>query len=232
MGKKKKDDMIPNVPVISSKDYLEVLESDPQYSLEVDPENKYNMSEIQKKFISLYVEMKSLDAVGVLLDVDRQTLLELYSMYSTKREIARINQALYQRRFQRKMLDLEQIGGYLTSLLLDEDIPLTEKLSSKDKLEVVKMLIDLNVKQRKAIEDPITVAYQDIDVQIKEMSVETIKKLLEFGGKPEEKKDLVEKLDENDTLTPEEKAYLKTLPTKTLIELIEKIGEKGDKQNE
>ena len=53
-----------NNSIIQSS-YINEVETNPQYSLEVDPENKYNLSQIQKDFIKYYVEFKDIDCTNV-----------------------------------------------------------------------------------------------------------------------------------------------------------------------
>lgn len=201
------------------KNYSMEIETKPEYSLAVDPENKYNMGEGQKKFIEYYIQFKNVVTAAELTGVDMDIAKQYFVAWNTQQEIRRINRALYYRQFNNKLLTLDEIGGYLTSLLTDENVPIADQLKSKDKLEVAKMLIDLINLKKNSFEDPNIIMTKNLDVQIKNLSINTIQSLLNQNEK--DKVELKNRIYENEDLTIEEKSYLETLPTEELLQLIE-----------
>ncbi len=202
------------------QEYFDELDSNPKYSLDVDPENKYNMSETQKEFIKQYVDTKNIATAAYFAGIDNDVAKAYYLAYSSQCEIRRINMAMYQRQFKTKLLSLDEIGGYLTSLLTDSNVSSSDRLKSSDKLRVAQMLIDLNITKINALQNPELIMHKDIDNQLKNLSISTIKDLLDHTDKPVDN-DIIYEVTGNDNLTPEENAYLSTLSTKELLDIIE-----------
>ena len=209
------------------KDYESTLESDIRYSLLVDPEDKYGMSALQKKFVEYYVEFKNVSTAAELAGIDMDKAKEFFLAFSSQQEIRRINKAMYLRQFSNRLATLDEIGGYLTSLLTDENIPIADRLSTRDKLKVAQMIIDLHTTKRDALLDPtIIMNNENLDIQIKNLSVKTIKQLLSSSEKKNE-------IIGTTNLTPEEEAYLSTLPTEDILKLLEETNsEEGGDGNE
>ena len=203
--------------------YEVALQTDPQYSLEVDPEDKYHMTETQKVFVKQYVEYKSVGIAAELAKIDKDTAMSYLTAYSSQEEIRRINRALYHRQFNNKVLSLDQLGGYLSSLLMDENVPIADRLSTRDKLRVVEMLIDLNKMKMESFSDPSILMAKDIDIQIKSLSVATIQQLLTQSQKP---KPVTVYAEDGTSLSPEENAYLSTLPTNEILHLLDETNKK------
>lgn len=211
------------------KGYLTQLESDPQYSLEVDPTNKYNMSEKQKDFIKYYVQFKNVPLASQLCDITEKEGKQYYLSFTGQQEIRRINLAMYHRQFSARLLDINEIGGYLSSILMDTNVAIADRLSPKDKLEVAKMIINLNEMKRKTMSNPLEAEYTDLGAQMKNLSVKSIKQLLDTANNPDpthdDKTGAIEKLNADGHLSPEELAYLNTLSLDQLLDLIEKGNE-------
>ena len=111
MAKKNKDkntyitiSELGNIP----KAYTEKLETDPQYSLDVDPTDKYHFSQREKKFIRLYVNFKNVDYAGSLAGFDEDEVTSFFVDPAVQNEIKRLNTAVYHRQFNSKMLNLEE----------------------------------------------------------------------------------------------------------------------------
>ena len=233
MKKDKNPDISPSEITDLQVQYTTELETNPQYSLEVDPENKYNMPEKQKAFIKYYVQFKNIPLVCNLCGIDEKEGKSYYLAYSTQQEIRRINLAMYHRQFSMKLLSIDEIGGYLTSMLIDENVPMSDRLDSKDKLKVAQMIIEINKLKSESVADPDVIEAIDITDQIKDLSVKTIKKMITESkenakSSSSEKEEVIEKLKDENDLTPEEIAYLKTLPLDQIIDLLEKGGEEND----
>lgn len=192
------------------------LDTNPDFSLDVDPTNKYNMSDLQKDFVKNYIDFKSIPIAAEMTNIDIDTAKAFYVAYSSQQEIRRINRALYQRQFSSKLLSIDQIGSYLSSLITDENVPVADRLKTMDKVRVAGMLLDLNKYKLEAIQNPANIIDVDIETEIKSLSVKSIKTLLSQKHKKKDNSTIVQ-----DGLLPEEEAYLKTLPTKALLELVD-----------
>ena len=214
------------------REYIKGLETDPKYSLLVDPENKYHMSKEEKTFIKMYVEYKSIPAAAEFAGINMDTAKSYYLSYDAQQEIRRINMAMYQRQFATRLLDLDEIAGYLSSLLLDMNVPSADQLKTTDKLRVVQMLIDLNKLKIESFNDPSKLMEKDLDSQIKQLSITTIQKLLSSTEDMKKKNDIIYDVTGTEVLSPEETAYLSTLPTETLLDLIQKTEEKESKNDD
>lgn len=199
---------------------LTELEVNPKYSLNVDPEGKYNMSDEKKSFVSAYIDFRSVAMCAEVLQISMEKAKELFNDYAVQSEIRRINLALYQRRFATKLLNLDQIGGYLSSLLTDQYVPLVDQLPQSKKLEVVDTLIRLNQLKLEGMNDPAVIIEKDISTQLKDLSIDTIKSLLTESENKNKKVELIANLDKDNVLSLEEKSYLESLSTKELLDLV------------
>lgn len=206
-------------------DYLTEIDANPKYSLDVDPEDKYGMSEIQKVFVKNYCEYKSIVAAAEFSNIDIDTARDFFISYSSQQEIKRINLAMYQRQFASRLLSLDEIGGYLSSLITDNNVAFADRLKTTEKLKVVQMLIDLNKFKLESLQNPRLIMQQDIDAQLKSLSVETIRQLLDqdFKMQNEDYTQIAP-----DAITPEESAYLSTLSSSELLQLIESTNNKEE----
>lgn len=225
MGKKEKK----NVPMLSQEQQLILqqnlmteLETNPEYSLEADPEGKLKMSSIEKDFIRHYVQFKSVgtaaDLVGITMDEARPMFID----YKVQNEIRRINRALYQRQFASKLISVDAIGGYLSSLLTGENVPIADQLKTGEKLRVVELLLRLN-ELKAGMSDPKDIMSRDISIQIKNLSVNTIQQLLQQNNTLKEKNSAINSIDDG-SLTMEEKDYLRSLPLPELLKMIEETN--------
>lgn len=218
-----------NIKVLE-EGYTDKINTDVKYSLEVDPENKYHMLDDQKEFIKNYVQFKNIPLAAELSGIDKQTATSYFMAYSTQQEIRRINLAMYHRQFSNKLLSIDEIGGWLTSVMVDEHVPIGERLKTKDKLEVAKMIIDLNKIKANALEKPQILDAVIIEDQLKDLSVESIQNLINVSANSEkveqDRQEVINEIQaENDRLTPEELAYMKTLPLDALLEMLENLKE-------
>lgn len=220
MKKKKDSDIILNDDEmkIIQNDYDKILES-PEYSLEPDPENKYGMSDSQKQFVTYFVQFKNVATAAELCGIDMDVAKQFYVSYASQNEIRRINRALYHRQFSSQMLRLDDIGGYLSSLITDENVPIGDQLKTPEKVKVAGMLIELIKLKSQGMLEPSNMLNKDINDQIKNLSVTTIQRLLNNMENPKNK------------LSKEEVETLKDLPTDDLLNFIEEFneGEKNDK---
>lgn len=235
MAKKKKEQMPSKImstyetaKVMS--EYNKILESDPAYSLDVDPKHKYKMTDEEKDFVRFYLEYRNIPLVAMTLGITQEQALEIFKSYNIQQEIKRINRSLTMRQFQTKMLSIPQLMAYLSSYITDENVPEAKQLSSVDKVDLAKYLIGLNVQMSQAIADPTKVMTNTLEVKVKDMSVETIKQMLAASDNIDRKKEIISQLNTDDTLTLEDMSFLETLSVDELLNLLTKIqGEDNGK---
>ena len=227
MAKKKKENLYDNLMTEEFKqkqiEYLDTIKNNPQYSLIVDPENKYNLTLQQKEFIGLYCEFKNIQLAAMMSNLELEEAMTLYSSYPCQQEIRRINLAMYQTQFANKLLSLNELGGYLTSLLCDA-VPSGDKLSPSDKLKVAQLILELNKTLKETPNEVKDIVDIPIDTQIKDLSIKSIKALLEANKNKdkikEEKEKIIESFENFDNFSQEEISFLNTLSTKELLDLL------------
>lgn len=203
------------------EEFANELETNPKFSLEVDPTRQYELDEIDVEFIKHMVQYKNIRFVAtVLMEISNEEAMEIYKKYPVQEEIKRINLAMYARRFCSKMADLDALGGYLTTALTDENVPIADRLSGKDKLTAVRLLMELNALKAEAWENPETVDVVEIEAEVKKLNVKDIEKLIENSDEDdkliEKKNEIISQIDKDGLLTPEEVTYLRS---ETLDEL-------------
>lgn len=208
--------------------HLAELESNPKYSLNVDPENKYNMSDVKKNFIQNYINFRNVNTAAQICKLNQEVANEWFVSYPVQQEIRRINMALYQRRFASKLISLDELSGYLSTMLTDEFVPLAEQLAPMEKLRVIEMLLKINDMKKESFDNPSMIMAKDVEIQIKDLSIATIKQLLEQKNMRDENAIVIDKIEDAEVLSPEEKSYLETLPTNELLKLVDDVN-KGKK---
>lgn len=220
-----------------TKGLTKELNENVEFSLTVDPTNKYSMSDSQKAFVRHYVDFKSIPMAAELSGIDLDTAKSYYVAYSTQQEIRRLNRALYQRQFSNKLLTIDEIESWLSSLITDENVPVADRVKTMDKVKIAQMLIDLQLYKHDAINNPQNIIDVDIESQIKKLSIKSIKSLISQTNEKKDDKNMTkENLSVN--MTPEEDAFLKTLPAKDVLNLMNdmtnenNINEKDNKTND
>lgn len=205
--------------------YASDLDSNPKYSLDVDPLNKYNLSETQKEFISLYSEYKNLAIVARLLNIDDSTAITYFNSYATREELKRLNRARYQRIFLTKMLKMEEIGAYLTSLITEDGLVGEDKnIKISDKIKASQMLIDINKYKDEVLKVPDEILNKDIneiESKIKSLPLTDIKSLLEEEKEKEEKREIIKEIKSKCKLNDEDTKILETLSLSDLKKMNE-----------
>ena len=211
--------------------YITELLNDPMYSTLPDPEGKLGLTDDQKRFIINYLDFRNLPLASQISKITEEEGAAYFQDYKIRNEIRRINTALYQRKFARRLLSLDEIGGYLTSQLIDADTPECERLEPRDKLKVAQMIIDINRIKAESFDNPNVIEYQTIDAQMQDMSVEDLNKLLAETKSgtthitPAQQEEMDQKMayisiiTQGQTTMAEEFSYLRTL---SLDELKEK----------
>ena len=238
MGRKKKKSLV--MPYMQTeefqnkqREYLETLKNNPQYSLLVDPENKYDLTVQQKEFIGLYCEFKNIEMAAMMSKIPLEEAFALFASYPCQQEIRRINIAMYQNQFASRLINLHELGGYLTCLL-EDNVPTGDRISPQDKLQVAKLILELHKYLKEIPIDPSDIIEVPVEEELRNLSVASIKQLLSQTHKvnkkdKEEKEKLIESFEDYDNFTQEEIAFLKTLSTKELLDLLNSLEKEEDK---
>lgn len=211
-----------------TKDLKNELNTNLEFSLDVDPTNKYSMSDEQKLFIKNYVEFKNIKMAAEATGIDINIAKAYYISYSSQQEIRRINRAMYQRQFSSKLLTIDQLTSYLSSLITDENVPIADRVKTMDKVRIAQILIDLQFYKNNAINNPDDIFNTDVETEIKALSINSIKMLLEQKSKINTN-DIIEVMP-NEKLLPEEEIFLKTLPAKDILKLINETNNKDKEE--
>lgn len=214
--------------------FQELIKSDPKYSLEVDPLGKYNFTEKDIDFIKQMIQYRNVQFVStVLMNMPVEEGVELYKRYDIQSEIKRINLAMYARRFATKVADLDQLGGFLTSGLIDDNVPVAERWGPKEKLTASKLLININILKKKAYNTPEVIDEVEIQKDLDQLSPNDLKKLIEFNDDANiEKERLIEIINEDGLLSMEELKNLRLMSVDELQELVATITEGEIVENE
>lgn len=219
----------------AEENFKELVETDPKYSLNIDPLGQYNFSDEELDFISYMVQYKNVQFVStVLMNISLQRGVEIYKSYRVQTEIRRLNLAMYARRFITKMADLEQIGGFLTSGLIDENVPIADRWGAKEKIAASKLLINLNILRKNAINEPKVVEVIEVQKDLEKLNPNDIKKLIEMNDEDNiEKEKIIEIINEDNLLSMEELKNLRMMSLEELQDLLNTIteGETDDEEN-
>lgn len=144
-----------------------------------EEEFQYHFSEPEKEFIKTYFLTNSLSLVKEHLNIDLDTCASYYRNTYVRECIKYLNMFKHKLIYQRKMLNLEQMGSFLSSYILDYNVADNDKLDKKEKLEYMKLLLELHKVINNSLQEPaILNKYDTLDVQFKELSIQTIKSLL------------------------------------------------------
>ena len=205
------------------KRYISTIDNDPEYSLEVDPTNFYELDERCKIFIKSYIDLRNLELACEMANISEEEGRDIFNTYAFKQEVARINKAIYHRTFANKLLTIDEIGGYLSSVLTNQ-VPTSEQLSGKDKINVAKMIIDLNKMKLDVFDKPEVIDIDEINEKLNNLNTSDIRKLIsneeeKKNNTLENKKQLIEMISNKYKITQEEKKSLETLDIKQLQEL-------------
>ena len=225
--------------VTNGSEYQDAVDNDPQYSLEVDPTNKYHFSNDEKEFVKLYCEYKNLAVVSQLLGLEPDVATLMMRNFKIMAEIKRINKAQYHQRIAAKMISLDELGGYLTTLISD-DVPVGDQVDIKQKMNAAKMLIDiqkLKYETSQNVEVLNAVPVESLTDKIKDLSTSEIKTLLykemnqnKINEITSEKDELIKKIDPNRSkLTVEEHQCLETLSVEELELLVKSNADPSEK---
>ena len=237
MGKNSGKNKAPIVPIDMLRDaqsaLSRALSKDVKYSIEPDPTGKLNLKDDQKNFLKAYIEFRNIPTAAQMAEID-ESLAKKYFMDPTIRnELRRINLALYYRKFSRRLLTVDEIGGYLTSLLMDSDIGESDKLSSYEKIQVANLMMDLNKLKAESYKNPKIFENIEYEEHLQDLNPDQLKQLINATMSPsksdkeaaaaidKEKEALIEEITQTGFLDPSEIAYLKSCSIDELKKLKE-----------
>lgn len=168
------------------KEYDKTLSMEPQYSLNVDPKNEYNLLPKEKQFVKYMVELNDINQVGKILKLNEFQIQTIYFKYGVREEIVRIKSAIRHRQCSRKMLTLSELGGYASSMIMDEG-PEYEKIDAKTKVKYMDIVLKIHDAQSKVIDSPevLDIVPEATVADVKNCSAEELRAMLDVikGGK-------------------------------------------------
>lgn len=229
-------------PTPTGEELMNMNKDDPTYSLEVDPTGKLHMDDDTKEFVRLYCEYKNLAVVANLLGIDPDSAKTYMNDMYVMQEIRRINKAQYRMRIATKMMSLDEIGGYLTTMIAD-DVPIGDQVGIKEKMNAARMIIDINkLKQESMSNHEVIEALpvENLTEKLSKLTANEIKALIyketsqtKINETMAKKNVLIEKIDPaRSKLTPEERAVLETLSIEELDNLVMSNKAPSDKFKE
>lgn len=200
------------------------LEENPKYSLDPDPTGELGMTPQEKNFTRWYVQHRNIAVASQLAEISVEDGMSIYRSFACQAELRRIDMAWKLRQLNTSTMNLEQIGSVLTSYVLDQS-PEADKLSTKDKMAAMKMIMDIHALKQKVIEEATPIDAVDIEAQIKDMSADALKSLIEqtktLDTETDEKEDLIKKIDDESMLSNDDLHYLRSLSVNDLKQLID-----------
>lgn len=227
MNRKKKS-KVQEAEIITGKD---LAEKDKGLSLEPlakDKSTGHSFSETERKFITLWIEFKNISLVAQMMKLEQDEILSMLSEKAVRNEIDRISAMRVKKRFAERIMTLDDMEGYLTSLVTDKGVPFAERLNEKDKLNALKLLLEVKDMKAGGLAEPSTLDNLPIEDEIKELSVDTIKELLS------RKIDNPKALEENRAIrqkavlaipnaTPNESADISSMTPKELLNMLDRL---------
>lgn len=203
------------------EEFSKELETNLRYSLEFDPEHKTDYDEQTRHLINIYNQYKSVWFAASSIGYDQDKANKVIYSYEVQKEIKRINRALLYRQFLNKLLSLDNLHRYLSSIIYEPEAII------QDKFKAINLIIEILKIKQKAFNNPATII--NIDLNINKLSIYNIKQLLDTIEKSSNPKSCKNKkrvkeynkqqdeLFSNSNLTAEEKEYLSTLNISSFI---------------
>lgn len=200
---------------------------------DVDPKTGYVYTDSDKEFITLWIEFKNLVVVSAMMDMSQREVSELLASEPIRNEIDRLSSERIAKRFTQRVLTLDEMQAFLSGYITDEGVPFADRLDSKGKMNALKLLLDVKEAKAEGIENPQTIDAIPTEVELKSLSVDTIKALLDTRKESEqtnkEKQALVARIG---GATPMESADLMNMSTSDLLKILDNINKaKGNNSN-
>jgi|LSQX01.2.fsa_nt_gb hypothetical protein len=173
---------------IKVRDIQREIENNLEYSLEVDPLGKYQLDDNQKLFVKLYIEYHNYDIIRTIMGLDIQDLFRYQYNFGINSEINRLERAIVVRRVSGKILKIDEIASYLTTMILGVDIPEKDKLTNEQKLKAISLLYkyhELSIDPEMTKKEVFDVV--DFDEETRDLTTGEIKLLLSGSKKNKDK---------------------------------------------
>ena len=138
-----------------------------------DFEYKFNQDE--KNFIYVFEKNNSLEKTSKQLNMPLESCSKLYSNPKVQEAIRFLRLQKHREIFNTKMMTLEDIGKYLSNVILD----LSGEIPFRDKLDATNLLINVHKTMNDIQKDPIEInSYNILSTQVQNLTVNDIKNLL------------------------------------------------------
>ena len=192
---KLKSESIKKAETTTGEELILALTEEEKNALYVLDHDEYGHSftDIEKKFITQWVEFKNLVIVSSMMGISQKEASVFLTDMHIRREIDRISQARMKFRFARRILTLDECESYLTTTITDEGVPMVDQLSSKDKLSAMKLLLEVKDMKAQGFANPTVIDNVPVEQQLECLSVETIKQLI--NTKLDKKEDLTDSIE-------------------------------------
>lgn len=214
------------------KDQLETL---PEYSLEPDPTGELRMTGTERQFTKWYSQHRNIVVASQLAGISVEDGMEIYRSIKFQNELHRINIAYQLRQINTSALTMDQITSVLSSYVLDI-VPEADRLSTREKLNALKMLADLNMAKTKIIENATPVDVIDVESKVEDLSVDAIKQLIEsskaMDKQNDKKEEMIKMIDNTSVLSNEDIIYLRSCSIEQLQSILDEQNEALKKKNE
>lgn len=193
---------------------------------DVDESGSYSFTEEEKLFIRLWVEFKNLNIVAESMSISNEDASKMFSNYYVTSEIRRLEKEVTKLRLAQKIMTLDEMEAYLSSLVIDYSIPMGERVSPRDKLAAVKLLMEIKQIKGEAFQGNTTVinALPTAD-KLDSLSTDAIRALIsadDASQTAEEKEKIINELISISNLSTEEKLELRGKSVKELQDLLTK----------
>lgn len=180
----------------------------------------HRFTDIEKEFIVTWLNTYNLEIVEDVMDMNNKEAMKMLNNFYVSKEINRLEKEIAVYRTSEKIMSLDEIQSYLSSWILDYNLPISQRLSNKDKLEAIKLLEKIKEYKDKAYDGDLNV----IDVipdeeELDNLSISDIKKILDernLKSKLEEKEKEILKIETNSNkyMNQNEKQLIKQNKTK------------------
>lgn len=198
------------------KEYQELINS--MDTLEIDPQN--HLESIQKQFVQWFIEYHSVLAVKHRMNLTTSECIEIYNNRLVQYELSRLFRNLFVQQITNKIATIDILGGYLTSMLID-DTGRQEVYVPSTKIQISKLIIELNKFKAQAFMNPTDFASKEVSIDTKKLTTSSIRKLIEQESKLQDKYFQISRLQGLNVL-PTEKDFLLTLPLDQLTDIVNK----------
>ena len=217
--RKEKEEKLNQSPVKKDEEVMGIdLKEHQKLNMEVNDWDEFKVhrfTNVEKEFIVTWLNTYNLEIVKETLNMDEKDAMKMFNNFYISKEISRLEKEVALYRTSQKIMSLDEIQSYLTTWILDYNLPISQRLSTKDKLEAIKLLEKIKEYKDKAFDGNLDV----IDVipneeELDNLSIDDIKKILDersLKGKLEEKKEEILKIetDSNKYMNQNEKQLIK-----------------------